>query len=57
VICTVMERPVPLDHGRFAQLQVSGNSSCWYAVSVHKTLPPAGANNLVDSCLLSLCPL
>jgi hypothetical protein len=49
MIWTVMKWSVPPDLVRVAQLRVFGNSSCWYIVSVHKILSPAGANTLVDS--------
>ncbi len=54
VMCTVMERSVPPDFVRVAQLRVSGNSSCGNRVNVLQTLSPAGANTLVDSCRLSV---
>jgi hypothetical protein len=56
LICTYMERSIPPDFVWVwvAQLWVSGNSSYWYIAHVHNILPPAGVNNLVDSCSFSV---
>jgi hypothetical protein len=50
LICTVMERSVLPYLAGVAWLRVSGNSSSWYIVKVHKTLPPAGVKTLIYSC-------
>ncbi len=54
LIYTVMERFIPPDFVWVAQLRVSDNSSYWYIVNVHNTLPPAGVSTLVDSCSFSV---
>jgi hypothetical protein len=54
LICAVIERCILPDLGGVAQLRVYVNSSCWYTVDVHKTLPPAGVNTLGDSCCISV---
>jgi hypothetical protein len=54
-VCTAMEKVYTMNElAGVAQLRFFGNSSYWYAINVHKILPPEGVNILVDSCCLSV---
>jgi hypothetical protein len=54
MVWIVMVGSAPPDLAGVAQLRVFGDASCGYIVNVNKTLSPAGANTLVDSCCFSV---